>query len=128
MIESPIDARLAHRLENAEAAAWLDFYAALPGTIGAQYRQLAQRGVEVLLVSPQSQDHSQSLATRFDAPMRFLSDPGNRAALALGILAEDGLAAAPTSLQSQFHRDRDQAGVQCPDRSLIHVVLSATCQ
>ncbi len=59
--------------------------------VAAQYRTLAERGVDVLLVSPQPQDHSRELARRFDAPMRFLRDRDNRAAARLGILAENGL-------------------------------------
>ena len=59
--------------------------------VAAQYRQLAERGVEVLLISPQPQGHTQKLAQRFDAPMRFLTDVDNRAARRLGVLAEGGL-------------------------------------
>lgn len=59
--------------------------------VAAQYRTLAARGVDVLLISPQPQDHSRELARRFDVPMRFLTDRDNRAAASLGILAENGL-------------------------------------
>lgn len=59
--------------------------------VAAEYRRLNERGVEVYLISPQSQEHSRSLAQRFAAPMRFLTDPDNRAATRLGILAEGGL-------------------------------------
>ncbi len=59
--------------------------------VAERYRELAARGVEVLLVSPQPAEHSRKLAARFDVPMRFLVDPGNRAARALGILAADGV-------------------------------------
>jgi peroxiredoxin len=59
--------------------------------IAAQYRELARRGVEVYLVSPQSEENSQALAKKMDAPMRFLTDPGNRAAELLGIKVKDGL-------------------------------------
>ena len=55
--------------------------------VAAEYRRLHARGVEVYLVSPQSQDHSLSLSQRFDAPMRFLRDRDNQAAGRLGILA-----------------------------------------
>lgn len=65
--------------------------------IAARYRELAQRGVQVLLVSPQPQDHSKALSARFDAPMQFLVDEGNAAAMALGIAAPDGL---PMGLQA----------------------------
>lgn len=59
--------------------------------IAARYRDLAQRGVQVLLVSPQPQQHTQELSARFDAPMQFLVDEDNAAAKALGIDAPDGL-------------------------------------
>lgn len=65
--------------------------------IAARYRELAERGVQVLLVSPQPQQHTQALATRFAAPMQFLVDEGNAAAKALGIDAPEGL---PMGLQA----------------------------
>lgn len=71
--------------------------------IAARYRELAERGVQVLLVSPQPQQHTQALATRFDAPMQFLVDDDNAAAKALGIDAPNGL---PMGLQAMGY-DRD---------------------
>lgn len=59
--------------------------------VAAEYRQLQARGVEVYLISPQPQEHSRSLAERFQAPMRFLQDLDNHAASRLGILSEGGL-------------------------------------
>ncbi len=64
--------------------------------VAAQYRELAQRGAEVVLISPQPATHTQNLAQRFDAPMTFMVDRDNTAARQLGILAENGL---PTGLQ-----------------------------
>ena len=64
--------------------------------IAAQYRELAQRGVKVMLISPQPAGNSAKLAKRFDAPMDFLVDTDNTAAKALGIFAENGL---PATLQ-----------------------------
>ena len=61
--------------------------------IAAQYRELAQRGVKVILVSPQPAGHSAKLAQKFDAPMDFLVDADNAAAKALGIFARHGLPA-----------------------------------
>lgn len=61
--------------------------------IAAQYRELERRGVQVYLVSPQSEANSQALAKKMDAPMHFMTDPGNRAAEALGIKVENGLPA-----------------------------------
>lgn len=59
--------------------------------IAARYRELAQRGVQVLLVSPQPQKHTQELSARFDAPMQFLIDEDNAAAKILGIDAPNSL-------------------------------------
>jgi peroxiredoxin len=56
-----------------------------------QYKDLEARGAKVALVSPQSHDHTRSLAARFDVPFRFLVDPGGRAARQLGILHEAGV-------------------------------------
>ena len=64
--------------------------------IAGQYRELAEKGVEIMLVSPQSQSHTVSLAQRFDAPMSFLVDQDNAMAKRLGIAAENGL---PSGLQ-----------------------------
>jgi peroxiredoxin len=64
--------------------------------IAGQYRELADKGVEVLLISPQSQNHTVDLAQRFDAPMRFLVDQDNAMAQRLGIAAVHGL---PSGLQ-----------------------------
>ena len=61
--------------------------------VAAQYRELARRGVEVFLVSPQKEENSVSLSKKFDAPMRFMTDTDNQAAETLGILVKGGLPA-----------------------------------
>lgn len=72
---------------------WCPLCVAQVREIAAQYRELARRGVAVHLVSPQSEASSQQLAKQMDAPMRFLTDSGNRAAETLGIKVKDGLPA-----------------------------------
>jgi len=72
---------------------WCPLCVAQVREIAAQYRELARRGVDVHLVSPQSEASSEQLAKQMDAPMRFLTDAGNRAAEALGIKVKDGLPA-----------------------------------
>ena len=59
--------------------------------IAARYRELSERGVEIVLVSPQPQGHTAKLADRFDVPFRFMVDPDNKAAELLGIAAPGGL-------------------------------------
>ncbi|CAA0104009.1 Putative peroxiredoxin bcp [Zhongshania aliphaticivorans] len=65
--------------------------------IAGQYRQLADKGVEVMLISSQPPSHTSSLAERFDAPMSFLVDQDNQMANRLGIAATQGL---PSGLQA----------------------------
>lgn len=76
---------------------WCPLCVAQIKEIAAQYRELARRGVEVYLVSPQSEANSVALSKKMDAPMRFMTDAGNRAADALGIRIKDGL---PTGFQA----------------------------
>ena len=65
--------------------------------IAGLYRQLAAKGVEVMLISPQPQSHTQELAQRFDAPMTFLTDRDGRMAERLAIKAANG---TPTGLEA----------------------------
>ncbi len=53
--------------------------------LAAGYRDIEALGAQVVLVSPQSAEHSRDLAGKFDAPMAFLVDEGNAAARQLGI-------------------------------------------
>jgi peroxiredoxin len=55
------------------------------------YKQLAARGAQVALVSPQSHEQTRALARRFGVPFRYFVDPAGRAARALGIFHESGV-------------------------------------
>ncbi|HBG31089.1 peroxiredoxin family protein [Candidatus Macondimonas diazotrophica] len=70
---------------------WCPLCMAQVKEIAAQYRQIAERGAQILLISPQSIAHNRSLAARFDVPFRYLHDPALNAARALGILHRDAL-------------------------------------
>lgn len=76
---------------------WCPFCMAQIKEVAAQYRELEARGARVVLVSPQSESHTRSLAKKFDVPMSFLMDVGNQAAKTLDIFAENGL---PTGMQA----------------------------
>ncbi len=65
--------------------------------VAAQYREIAQRGAKVVLVSPQPEGNTRKLAAKFDVPMQFYVDRENKAARSLGICAENGL---PLGLQA----------------------------
>jgi peroxiredoxin len=82
---------------------WCPICVAQVKEICSQYRELARRGVEVFFVSPQSEANSEQLAARCDAPFRFLTDVGNTAAAALGIVERHGL---PAGMQ-MFGYDSD---------------------
>lgn len=76
---------------------WCPLCVAQIREVAGQYRELAARGVETLLVSSQPAGHTADLAARFDVPLRFLVDRDNRAARSLGILAKNG---TPPGLQA----------------------------
>lgn len=65
--------------------------------ISAQYSALAQKGVQLLMISPQSHANTAALAQRFDVPMQFLVDKELRAAKLLGI---EALAGLPVGLEA----------------------------
>ena len=58
--------------------------------IAGQYRELASRGVNTLLISPQPHDNTRELALKFDVPFLFLVDREFRVAQELGIMARGG--------------------------------------
>jgi peroxiredoxin len=57
----------------------------------ARYKEIEARGARVVLVSPQSHEHTRELAKRFDVPFRFFVDRDGRAARSLGIFHEGGV-------------------------------------
>ena len=59
--------------------------------IAAQYRELDSRGVQIILISPQSHKNSIKLAQQFDVPFKFLIDTDSRAAKQLGIFHKNGV-------------------------------------
>lgn len=77
---------------------WCPLCVAQVREIAAQYRELARRGVEVFLVSPQPEANTAALAAKCDAPMRFLTDRDNRAATVLGIRERYGVPAGMQAL------------------------------
>ncbi len=82
---------------------WCPICVAQVREICAQYRELARRGVEVFLVSPQPEANTAALAARCDAPLRFMTDRDNRAAEVLGIRERCGV---PAGMQA-FGYDSD---------------------
>lgn len=61
--------------------------------IAASYRALEERGVKVILVSPQPEEFTRKLASKFDVSLNFLVDRDNKVAKQLGIVDKNGLPA-----------------------------------
>ncbi len=103
---------------------WCPLCMAQVREIAAQYRELEQRGVAVHLVSPQPEANTASLARKFDAPMRFLTDTENRAADTPRILEKNRL---PAGLQARGYDPdvpRPTVFITAAGGTVIHVDLS----
>ncbi len=61
--------------------------------IAAQYKELEERGVNMIFVSPQPHKFSNSLAKKYDLGFKFLTDANNKVAKQLGIFAKNGIPA-----------------------------------
>lgn len=59
--------------------------------VAADYIELDRYGVKVALISPQPEKQTRELAAKFDVPLEFYVDEGNKAARKLNIFSEDGL-------------------------------------
>jgi len=70
---------------------WCPLCMAQVKEISAQYGEFEARGVEVFLISRQRAAHTQALAKRFDAPIRFCVDEEGKLARRLGIEHIGGL-------------------------------------
>ena len=80
---------------------WCPLCMAQISEIADGYKALADRGAQVALVSPQSHENTVKLASRFDVPFLFLTDPGNKAAKQLGIAMDDGIPLGITGYDSE---------------------------
>ena len=64
--------------------------------IATEYKELEQRGVNMVLISPQPHAYSKNLAEKFKLKLTFLTDVNNTVAKQLNIFAENGI---PTGFQ-----------------------------
>jgi peroxiredoxin len=69
---------------------WCPLCMAQVGEIAARWREVEAMGAQVVLVSPQDEAHTRSLAARHGVEFRYLRDEGLAAARRLGILDADG--------------------------------------
>ncbi|MFT5606199.1 MAG: peroxiredoxin, partial [Paracoccaceae bacterium] len=71
---------------------WCPLCVAQIREVAERYRELEARGVNVVMVSPQPHKNTRKLAEKFDVPLQFYVDRGNRAATALQITHTGGIA------------------------------------
>jgi peroxiredoxin len=70
---------------------WCPLCTAQIGEMAQRYRELEQRGYQVLFVSPQSQEETRKIAAKFSIPAIFCEDRDNRVSRQLGIFHARGL-------------------------------------
>lgn len=103
---------------------WCPLCVAQIKEVAGQYRELAARGVEVILISPQPQSHTAALASKVDAPMRFMTDVDNAAAATLGVLEKNGLPAGMQVLGYDSDVPRPTVFITAAGGRLIYCDLS----
>jgi peroxiredoxin len=70
---------------------WCPYCMAQVQEIVDRYQDLHALGVKVAMISPQSDAETQRLAKKFDVPVEFLVDEGNKLAQELGIALNNGV-------------------------------------
>lgn len=61
--------------------------------IAAQYKELENRGVNMVFISPQPHFYTERLSKRYDLGFHYLQDTDNTVAKQLGLLSENGIPA-----------------------------------
>jgi len=82
---------------------WCPFCMAQVKEITQRYRELADRGVDLVLISPQPTELTQRVAEMFGVPCRFWVDSDLSAARELGIVHDEGI--PPGSLRNRYGPD-----------------------
>ncbi len=70
---------------------WCPFCMAQIKELAQKYRELVNSGIKIVLISPQAEKITETLAQRFNVPFIFLTDKDNQAATLLGINHNNGV-------------------------------------
>jgi peroxiredoxin len=103
---------------------WCPLCMAQVKEIASEYRELEARGVEVFVITPQPEKKTRALANRFDVPMRFCVDEGNRVARKLGIDHQEGVAFGIDALGYDPETVLPTVLITDPNRTLIFADLT----
>lgn len=74
---------------------WCPFCMAQVKEVMERYREIADLGAEIVLISPQTTELTQRVADMFDVPCHFWVDDGLEAATQLGLRHDSGVPAGP---------------------------------
>ncbi|MFQ5432986.1 MAG: peroxiredoxin family protein [Nitrospinota bacterium] len=103
---------------------WCPFCMSQIKEIALRYRELADKGARIALISPQPRKFTRNLAKKYDGPFIFLVDAGNRAARQLDIASIGGL---PASMEIfGYHSDtvKPTAIITDKDGKIIYADLA----
>lgn len=75
---------------------WCPLCVAQIKEIAKEYRNLEAKGIQTVLISPQSHGHTKNIANKYDVGFKFLIDKNNSVAKQLNIFSKNGL---PMGLQ-----------------------------
>ena len=81
---------------------WCPLCMAQISEIAARYREFVDLGINVVLISPQPEEKSRTLAERFDVPFKFLVDSDNKLATEFSIAQKSGV---PVGMASDYPAD-----------------------
>jgi peroxiredoxin len=103
---------------------WCPLCMAQVKEIAGQYRELADRGVEIFLIARQSDEQTRALAKRFDAPIRFCSDADGALARKLGIEHVGGVPFGMEPMGYESDTILPTVVIVDPDRRIIFADLT----
>lgn len=81
---------------------WCPFCVAQIAEMVARYKDLKALGINVVLISPQTDEASRKLSAKYDVPFKYLIDNGNALAEKLSIAVNNGV---PVGISSEYPRD-----------------------
>lgn len=99
---------------------WCPVCTAQVDELARSYDELTDRGIRVILISPQTEAHNEALAQRIGLPFTFWEDRGNVAAQRLGIVDPAGLPLGMEALGYGADTPVPTALLVGPDQTILY--------
>ena len=103
---------------------WCPFCMAQIREIAQQYREITSLNTEIVLISPQSQKKTSTLAEKFAVPVHFWRDPQGQAAKQLRIFHQNGVPFGMQLLGYDSDTVRTTVFIRNSENELIYVDLT----